>query len=400
MSDLDRREGESELQYHRRLIFGKLKNKTLSDVDYSELAEHLYGRSYAPDVARRMAYGECRILELLDAEQAFNETKPDSRIQNDLMELQMERKRLSDQRRELTKIISEAGRFEHIVDRLTAAAEDLNERHPLNTLMFEHDGKSGGCEAVLCLNDWHYGMVTNNIYNAYNTSICRDRVLSVTREAIERILLHKPDVLHIVLLGDSYHGAIHNTCRVASEELVADQLMQVAEMIAQTISTLSAYVGAVEVYSTYGNHGRTVQRKEDNMHRDNMERIIPWWLKQRLRDAANVHINEPREDEFIQFDIFDYGIVCVHGDLDDVRNNTRIIPLLFNRTCGKYIDCVIMGDRHHAEEFNEFGISSYIADALCGTDDYANEKRKYSSYGQLMQFWKPGYGIDAVYRLR
>ena len=50
--ELTQREGESRAQYHKRLIYGKLVDKTLADVDYSELSEYIYGQSYSSDVAR------------------------------------------------------------------------------------------------------------------------------------------------------------------------------------------------------------------------------------------------------------------------------------------------------------------------------------------------------------
>ena len=43
---------ESAFNYHKRLVYGKLVDKTLSDVDYSELSELVYGQQYSSDVAR------------------------------------------------------------------------------------------------------------------------------------------------------------------------------------------------------------------------------------------------------------------------------------------------------------------------------------------------------------
>lgn len=70
MDDFKRLPGETDFEHHKRLVFGKLVNKTLSDVDYEELAQHVYGRDYSSDVARRMMYGSKFTLELLD--QCFN----------------------------------------------------------------------------------------------------------------------------------------------------------------------------------------------------------------------------------------------------------------------------------------------------------------------------------------
>ena len=46
-------------------------DKTLSDLDYTEVAELIYGKPYASDVARRMLYGSRATLELMDAERAY-----------------------------------------------------------------------------------------------------------------------------------------------------------------------------------------------------------------------------------------------------------------------------------------------------------------------------------------
>ena len=91
-------------------------------------------------------------------------------------------------------------------------------------------------EAVIVFADWHYGMTTDNIWERYNTEVCRRRVEHLVETAIERIKLHRCRKLHILLLGDMAHGAIHTSARVASEELVCDQVMQVSEIIAQAVN--------------------------------------------------------------------------------------------------------------------------------------------------------------------
>lgn len=67
MATLERQQGESALDYHKRLIWGKLVDKTLCDVSYSDLSELVYGQRYSPDVARRMMYGSRRTLEKMQA---------------------------------------------------------------------------------------------------------------------------------------------------------------------------------------------------------------------------------------------------------------------------------------------------------------------------------------------
>lgn len=400
---LDRRDGESEFDYHKRLINAKLVDKTL-DLDYATLSPYLFGKAYAPDVARRMAYGSARTLKLMeeDLEQRASESAS-SQILNEIdmkqIELQKERQRFSDQRREFNKLVNKEGRMEHLFERLTTAADRLNET--VGLLFGPDPGISsyGNDEAVLVLSDWHYGLVANNVFNVYNKEICVERVKEVVMRAAERIALHNCSTLHIVCLGDAVHGCIHVGTRVASEELVCDQIMQVSEILAQTISKLSTVVDKTYVYMTYGNHGRTIQKKDESVHRDNMERLIPWWIAERLSDHTDIEIVQDMGDEFIIFSAAGHDIAAVHGDLDSVKQAPRLLATLFNRQYGRNIECVILGDKHHRESFEELGVTSMICGSLCGADDYANEKRLYSTPSQLLLIINPTHGIDAEYRI-
>lgn len=242
---LSRRDGESIVEHHKRLVMGKLVDKTLADYDYTELAKYAYGREYAPDVARRMFYGSRKTLDLLESEK-MNGTVDKTvlnEIDEKLIELRKERQRFFDQRREYNKLLSADGRKEYMYDCLVAAAEDLydtvgNVYRGADVSSIENFGDN---EAVLVFSDWHYGMVANNVFNKYDTEVCRQRITKVVRDAARRIQLHKCNKLHIVVLGDLIHGGIHASVRVASEELVCDQLMQVSEIKYAIISLLADY---------------------------------------------------------------------------------------------------------------------------------------------------------------
>ena len=100
--EITRRDNESELDYHKRLVYGKLVDHTLSDMDYAELSELMYGKRYSSDVARRMAYGSRYTLELLDSQRIDNVTKDNiaSEINDKIIELQKQTQRPRDKARE------------------------------------------------------------------------------------------------------------------------------------------------------------------------------------------------------------------------------------------------------------------------------------------------------------
>ena len=378
-------------------------DKTLADADYTEIAERLYGQPYSSDVARRMMYGSRKTLELFDNEGVRHSSGAEiiDEYDSKIDELKRERQKFFDQRREYNKILSKEAREEHLFEALISSADKLRETVGA---VYRHGGcvqlpGDGGNEAVLVFSDWHYGMKTHNSFNEFDTLICKQRVRYVAELAAERLFLHKCSVLHVAVLGDLYHGAIHTSARVASEELVCDQLMQVSEILAQTIEYLSQFVPEVVVYTTYGNHARTVQKKEDNIHRDNMERLIPWWLKQRLSGNERVRIAEDNGTEFLFIIAKGHHLCASHGDNDTVKDSPRLLTTLFHKQYGVDIEYILLGDKHHRESFNELGVTSLLCSSLCGADDYANNKRLFSDPSQLLLIFNED-GLDAEYRLK
>lgn len=397
-------QNESSLDHHKRLVYGKLVDKTLADFDFSEIAQVLYGREYSSDVARRMMYGSRMTLELIDeeAERDISDSDILRELESKKTELQIERQKFFDQRREYNKLLTADGRKEHLYSVLADAASNLNKTVGVVFRDHVHPGpdSSSKNEAVLVLSDWHYGMTVDNVFNQYNTEICKRRVLDVVADASERIILHGCSRLHVVVLGDLFHGAIHTSARVASEELVCEQIMQVSEILAQAIMELSRFVDNTTVYMTYGNHGRTVQTKKDNIHRDNMERLIPWWLTQRLANDSGVEVAPESDTEFLHLNVCGHNICASHGDLDSVKTSPRLLTALFHKQYGIDLEYIILGDKHHRESFEELGVTAMICGSLCGSDDYANDKRLFSSPSQTLLIVNEETGVDAEYRLR
>ena len=104
---LERLPGESNLAYHKRLVYGKLVDKTLSDTDYSELAPLLYGQDYAGDNARKMMYGSLKTLQVLEDEEQNGYIAENADALGELemkkIELQKERQKFFDQRNALER---------------------------------------------------------------------------------------------------------------------------------------------------------------------------------------------------------------------------------------------------------------------------------------------------------
>lgn len=319
-------------------------------------------------------------------------------IDEQINELFKVKKQVQDQRRELRNILTPDARFDNLTDKLIESANHLCQIKPL--VFEDYVLNTTDSEAVIAWADWHYGMVTDNIWNKYNTDICRQRVAKFVSKSIQHIQRHGIKTLHIMLLGDAAHGSIHTGCRVASEEDACDQLMQSSEIMAEAINELSSYVSEVNVYATYGNHLRTIQNKHDSVHSDNMEKIIPWWLEQRLQNNSRVNVVKSDYYEFIYLNVCGYDIVGAHGDLEKFKQFGLTVNTLFTKKYGKTIDYTVSADKHHIEEFETMGIESVLVRSLCGTDEYANNHRLYSAPGQTLMIFTPDDGRECTYNIK
>ena len=393
--------------YEQLLTDCSNKVQKISDDDWSEICAR-YGLEFNPDTIRKGTQpplvGSAFVSEYYKWKES--QRKTDDKEDSYFKELQVqkdtiykEKRKLYDQRREYNKLLISDARAEHLNDELVKAAYRLNEEKPLvfQEKWFKQNTHK---EAVLCWADWHYGMVTDNIWNTYNTEICRERVKTLVEMTKEFIAINNIDVLTILTLGDAAHGSIHTGCRVQSEEDTCDQLMHVAEIMAEAINDLSTVVNHIDVYSCYGNHLRTIQNKNDSIHSDNMEKIIPWWLKQRLQNNSKVEIIESEYKEFTRVNILGSHICAVHGDLE--KNFKQIgvtINTIFSKKFGETIDYTISADKHHIEEFENMGIKSILVPCLCGTDEYANNGRLYSDAGQTLMIFNDVYGRECTYHI-
>ena len=251
---LSKKADENESQYIWRI--GQAKDSGLLNFTWEQLSPILNTQlgidetEWRGESAWRKKY---RVMQQawddVFSKEQYKETRV-AEIDEQINELFRIKKQVQDQRRELRNLLTPDARFDNLTEKLIESANHLCDIKPLTFEDYVID--TSDREAVIAWADWHYGMVTDNIWNQYNTDICRQRVADFVSKAIKYIQLHKVKTLHIMLLGDVAHGAIHTGCRVASEEDVCDQLMQSSEIMAEAINELSSYVPVVNVYATYG----------------------------------------------------------------------------------------------------------------------------------------------------
>lgn len=386
---------ENEEQYIYRICSTK-ESLGMTWRQIADVLNEALGHNYDESAYRKKVQSFNKIMKNHE-DKFFTDDEYLKKIQEQTDELYKAKKQFQDQRREYNKILSQAARSEHLNEELIKAAQDLSSEKMLNgnkTVFIDNDN-----DALLILTDWHYGMVTDNIWNKYNISICKDRISKLLDKSKQYLRINNVDTLYVMVLGDLIHGSIHTSVRVASEEATCKQLMDASELLAELIDELSKYVNKVRVFSTYGNHARITEKKEDSIHSDNMEQIVPWWLTWRLKDNVKVIIEDNNFYEFLYADIKGHGVVGVHGDLDSFKKIGVDMHTLFTKQYGINVEYCYSGDKHHSESIDVYGIDNVLVSSLCGTDDYANNKRLFSKAGQTLCIFNSEDGKVCTYNI-
>lgn len=378
--DIERRNDETQLQYHKRLIYGKLVDKTLSDIDYSELAELAYGQAYSSDVARRMFYGSKRTLQLMEDEQVSNIDDDNllSELDAKMIELRKERQKFYDQRNAFNKVVRERSRQEELNEILVDAVKH-GELPRLNYEPAYIEPSTN--DLLVSLNDIHYGIDINNAWNTYNPDVCRDMM----RKYLDRILsiaqTHRSENCIVYNCGDSISGKIHLTIQITNKENVVEQIKGVSELIAEFLAELSSHFNTVKYVSVSGNHSR-LDTKENSPYDERMDDLIEWYLAARLQDFENIQIDTQSRVDATMFitDIRGKTYCGVHGDFDGSATKIAALQAMAQRP----LYAVLSGHKHHNMCDEVQGVKTVMAGSFLGVDDFCIQKRIFGKPEQMV----------------
>lgn len=313
-------------------------------------------------------------------------------IEDKTVQLQKERFKYQDQKREYTNLIRQQARFEHLRYEVSVAIADLAKLKPLKPEIRTH--ASVNKKAISLWSDFHVGSEFKNSFNTYNIDVFRNRLQTLVEKIIQYSVRNNVSELIVANLGDALHGAIHVSARVQSGEDVINQIQIAAESMAESLAELSKYHKKVKFINIIGNHSRLISNKNESIFRENLEYLIPWFLETRLKDFANIEIVRDEDGLYVE-DINGEKHVFVHGDLDPAATSAKNLPQILGFV-PKYI---YSGHIHHNYE-KEFGLTEVIVSgSLMGPDDYAVSKRYFSSPMQKY-IVLDGSEIECTYKIK
>lgn len=377
---LNRRENETELDYHRRMIYGKLIDKTLADVDYSELSARVYGQEYSSDVARRMMYGSCKTLQLIDRESELSIEHAGllDELEQQKIEVQKERQRFFDQRTALNKVIRERARAEELNDIIIKTIQSGT----LPALNYApHEIEPSDNDLLVSLNDIHYGAQVDNYWCKYNSDICAQMMRNYLDKILAIAQTHGSENCIVWANGDMISGNIHHQIAVSNKENLIEQITGVSELIAEFLAELSKYFAEVRFVSVAGNHSR-IDTKDRAVMQERLDDLVTWYLSARMSAFENVVIGygEKMDSTMYVMDIRGKDYVGVHGDYDPTPQKIQTLQTMAKRP----IYAVLLGHLHHNTTDNVQGIRTVMAGSFLGMDDFCVSRRIYGEPEQMV----------------
>lgn len=374
MRELKRLENESNKEFGIRLYSNK--------IEYGLSNKEIYD-TYVKETGDNRAESSIRgfFTNLIDGinigyEKALSDREEDSLLEElevKRIELEKEKIRMQDQRREYKNLIRPEARFERILEVLGDKLDEIKVQKPF----IEHKdiyNSEINREAVLVASDWHIGSSFDNYFGKYNLEIAKQRLNELLNKTIEYCKMNKVNTLHLELLGDNISGGIHWSSKVDSDEDCMTQALILCDILEEFVGRLADKIPNVKVYSVVGNHSRINMNKKDNQKGENLERLVPWSLRKTLKDVSNVEIMDGCniDDGIVSFKVINTNIIGVHGDLDKPNQIINDMIKMFKFVANEYH----MGHLHHHFEKEEHDIEILINGSLQGTDEYAKNIRK------------------------
>lgn len=364
--------GENVEQYIWRL--GQLKDSGLIDMNWDELADVInkeIGNEDTPycSSAFRKPYQQAKrfydsgVFNSLSEDEYFEELKYQKQ------ELEKEKIKVRDERTELRRVIREEARKESYKDMVCRIICENVE--PIN-ISITSPSYNGSSDLLCHLSDIHTGIEIDNWKNTFNEDVLKKRIEKYTSEIINIRKLYQSEDCYIVI-GEIISGLIHNNLRLQNNMDLMEQFKLVSELISVMLIELAKNFSDVYVYTTPGNHSRISAKKEDSLDGENMDVLLPFYLKARLQNIDNISIcDNSVEPEIAMFNIRGNNIFSSHGHKDNPATVVQKFTMMF----GIKPDIVLLGHRHTNALTTVYDTKVIESGCVSGSDQFAVSTRK------------------------
>lgn len=319
-----------------------------------------------------------------EVEKSFDEQKA---------ELYRERTKLRDTYAAYRRTLRDDARIELFKEEIVRAAEkmcDLPKVKPMETI------GDRTTEMVVGVSDLHLGENFSNSYNSYSPEIAVKRLNKFAANIKDYCEKFNVKVLHVLNMGDMIAGIIHTSIRLEQTINVVDQAMMAAEMLAEFLNTLQEAAPVVTYRSVTDNHARLSPNKDEAIEKENLNRIIDWFIKERLKNTDIMFPNDNIDAGVGMFRINGKLFMFAHGHEDKKSSVVQDMIGLTN----EWVSCIFLAHFHNSAEHTFQNCKVYVNGSIMGTDTYAYGRRLFSEPEQKLLVFDGDNVVDINIRLK
>lgn len=347
-----------------------LKRKQTDDtVEWQDVAD--FRSEYVGDLEHRdtVRKGSKLLYEYIDAGWV-NEPKENITSDNsELIAMRKERIKLSDARVDYNRLIRQEARKESYADMvkniICQNVEPIN--IPIHYTLF-----NSSTDLLCHLTDIHTGIEIHNWKNDFDEEILKHRIEKFTSDILDIRGQHNSENCYLVI-GEILSGLIHSNLRLQNNMDLMEQFKYISELISAMLIRMANHFNHIYVYVTPGNHSRISPKKEEALDGENMDVLLPFYLKARLQNIENISICDNNiEPEIAMFNIRGNNVFAAHGHKDNPSSVVQNFTMLF----GIKPDIVLLGHRHTNGLTTVYDTKVIESGCVSGTDQFAMSIRK------------------------
>lgn len=298
-----------------------------------------------------------------------NETLSQDELDVKIQNMRKEKIKLSDARVEYNRLIRQEARKESYADMVKRIiCENVK---PINIPV--HYTLFNSSTDLLChLTDVHCGIEIHNWKNDFDEDILKKRIEKFTSDILDIRGMHKSENCYLVI-GEILSGIIHNNLRLQNNMDLMEQFKYVSELISAMLLRMANNFNHIYVYITPGNHSRISPKKEEALDGENMDILLPFYLKARMQNVKNITIcDNTIEPEIAMFNIRGNNVFAAHGHKDSPSNVVQNFTMMF----GIKPQIVLLGHRHTNSMETVYDTKVIQSGCVSGADAYAMSIRK------------------------
>lgn len=347
-----------------------LKRKKIDEnLEWQDVAD--FRSEYNGDLEHRdtVRKGSKLLYEYIDAGWVNEPVETEDNDNAELIKMRKEKIKLSDARVEYNRLIRQEARKESYTDMVKRIICENVE--PINIPV--HYTLFNSSTDLLChLTDIHCGIEIHNWKNDFDEDVLKKRIEKFTSDILDIRGQHGSENCYLVI-GEILSGIIHNNLRLQNNMDLMEQFKYVSELISAMLLRMANHFNHIYVYTTPGNHSRISPKKEEALDGENMDILLPFYLKARMQNVKNITIcDNTIEPEIAMFNIRGNNVFAAHGHKDSPSSVVQNFTMMF----GIKPQIVLLGHRHTNAMETVYDAKVIQSGCVSGSDNYATSIRK------------------------